>query len=537
MEATPPYQIIKTIYEGNDGPILLIKDKNKKQFVMKKYQYNPSDYGIEAGLFIEMMILKKFKGYPNLLQLDHIQYSRGEVNIVVEKMDDEIGELILEKPSVPQIKDYMRQILKGLQTLHEHGIFHNDLKPLNIMYRRNKGKTEIKIIDFGLAHFVSYPYYRARNIKTTHHWTPPEYKSHREIGRISVNSDIYSLGIILFYFISPQDYQYLDDDPNHDNIFDPHHVDWKKIRNRVGIQGEDLLKQMLDYYPERRITSSRALQHPFLKIKTSPKQKGGATRRRRWEEPNVMISEEYFNQTNQTEFLDVVVALSENEPIEVVPKQKIPNFVWNLFYDYFEQLKIKFITMNYAMYLLNWYLSKRTVRQDQWEHVSLACLFISMKLNQYDMNSSVRIFNVDENNLILKFEEEIGKAINFAFPLPLLITKETILYREYLDIIYRQSPAAGLRIIGNIYNQYYIFNLISSLCYTDPELLIENKRELIKVVLGFHYPVDYSLEIRKKLIRLIKSRRHLPWIDNVTLEFIGLGSQSSKRRESHSRRK
>ena len=138
---------------------------------------------------------------------------------------------------------------------------------------------------------------------------------------------------------------------------------------------------------------------------------------------------------------------------------------------------------------------------------------------------------------ILKFEEEIGKAINFAFPLPLLITKETILYREYLDIIYRQSPAAGLRIIGNIYNQYYIFNLISSLCYTDPELLIENKRELIKVVLGFHYPVDYSLEIRKKLIRLIKSRRHLPWIDNVTLEFIGLGSQSSKRRESHSRRK
>lgn len=45
---------------------------------------------------------------------------------------------------------YMRQILEGVQYMHEQSIIHLDLKPENIVCVDRTG-IQIKIIDFGLA--------------------------------------------------------------------------------------------------------------------------------------------------------------------------------------------------------------------------------------------------------------------------------------------------------------------------------------------------------------------------------------------------
>ena len=50
------------------------------------------------------------------------------------------------------IKDYMRQILKGMAYVHEKGICHRDLKPENIL--KNKDGV-VKICDFGSAKVLS----------------------------------------------------------------------------------------------------------------------------------------------------------------------------------------------------------------------------------------------------------------------------------------------------------------------------------------------------------------------------------------------
>lgn len=523
MQATPPYQIIKTIYEGNEGPVYLIKDSKKRKYVMKKYQYEPSKYGLDPSLLIELMCLKQFKGEKHLLELDHIEYRRGEVNIIVEKMDDQISELILDRPNLAKIRNYLKQILKGLAVLHSHGIFHNDLKPMNIMYKKISKETRIKIIDFGLAHLINFPYHRARMIQTTHHYTPPEYRDHREIGRVSVNSDMFSLGIIFYYFLNPTDYERLDDDPHHDNIFDPHHVDWKVVTRKAGKNGANLLRQMLEYHPEKRITSQQALEHPFFDGEEKLSQKGeGRRRRRRWEEPHLMSRDEYLNPSNQTEFLDEIVIKSTKSKIKVNPRQRIPNYVWNMLYEYFDELRIKFITLNYAFFLINFYLTKKKIRPDHWEYLALGCLFLSMKLNEFGMSSSVNIFNIENSQLVLKYEEEVGKTLNFAFPIPILVTKEVIMYRHYLDIIYRKSKEAQLNIVGNVYNQYYILNLLSSLLYISPELSNKNKLELVKVILSFPYPVEHSKTLRRQIIEFVKNRRQISWINDDFLEFVGI---------------
>lgn len=54
--------------------------------------------------------------------------------------------------SVREACDYVRQAALGLQHAHEHGMVHRDIKPQNLMLTPD---GQIKILDFGLAHFVS----------------------------------------------------------------------------------------------------------------------------------------------------------------------------------------------------------------------------------------------------------------------------------------------------------------------------------------------------------------------------------------------
>lgn len=50
--------------------------------------------------------------------------------------------------SAPQIKCYMKQLLKGLSYCHKQGVLHRDLKAANLLVD-NTGN--LKLADFGLA--------------------------------------------------------------------------------------------------------------------------------------------------------------------------------------------------------------------------------------------------------------------------------------------------------------------------------------------------------------------------------------------------
>ena len=69
-----------------------------------------------------------------------------------------------------EIKSIMFQTLQGLNTLHQHGIFHRDMKPENLLIH----KGQVKLADLGLSKdirtsppftdYVSTRWYRAPEI-------------------------------------------------------------------------------------------------------------------------------------------------------------------------------------------------------------------------------------------------------------------------------------------------------------------------------------------------------------------------------------
>ena len=52
----------------------------------------------------------------------------------------------------PSVRDLTpEEVAQGMQAAHERSVLHRDLKPENILVRRDGGRWQVKVIDFGLA--------------------------------------------------------------------------------------------------------------------------------------------------------------------------------------------------------------------------------------------------------------------------------------------------------------------------------------------------------------------------------------------------
>ena len=90
--------------------------------------------------------------------------------------------------------NYMLQILEATKHIHDRGVIHNDLKPDNmtIFYDGN-----IKILDFGIATHIDEEMDQKANASIA--YAAPEVLKNR---KYSIQSDIYSLGIILYELLT-----------------------------------------------------------------------------------------------------------------------------------------------------------------------------------------------------------------------------------------------------------------------------------------------------------------------------------------------
>jgi serine/threonine-protein kinase len=81
----------------------------------------------------------------------------------------------------------MRQVLRGLETLHEMGFVHSDIKPANIMIDR---LGYVKLVDYGRAVMANE---KVNILFGTPMYMAPE--THRREASL-VQSDIYSVGLV-----------------------------------------------------------------------------------------------------------------------------------------------------------------------------------------------------------------------------------------------------------------------------------------------------------------------------------------------------
>jgi eukaryotic-like serine/threonine-protein kinase len=206
------FEVIKKLGEGGCGSVYRCRwVKNPDREVALKLLDNPSD----TQRFIrEARVLRKTK-HTNVLRLLGSGYHSERPFLVLELIDGGSLRDLLESKGKLGLEESAWIIIQSIRGLRASKTVHRDLKPENLLISKgSKGRglglivgdvdqgAVIKVADFGLAKQAETNNTRLTNsgqVMGTPVYMSPE--QCRNTKNVSVRSDIYSLGVLLYEMI------------------------------------------------------------------------------------------------------------------------------------------------------------------------------------------------------------------------------------------------------------------------------------------------------------------------------------------------
>ena len=318
------YKIISSIGEGGYSKVKLVEKKGKKYAMKiidkKKLSHTRKGFGfnkIEDGTIKinslledaikEIAILKKCNN-KNIIKLYEILHDNIKEKLYLDSdySEDEIRKII-------------RQIVLGIDYLHNNGVIHRDIKPDNILFDEN---NNIKITDFNVStllpsknddliskNILGTKYFRApevcKNIENEKNNKENKKKNNNKENENNIANifekddlnnfihdiniihgkplDIWALGITS-YLLAYKKLPFVEsDDDNEDDIIDLFdkiiNKDYEIPNNRMSKGFVDFLKKCLNKEPSKRITINEIKkldwinekEYNLTKIKSPPK--------------------------------------------------------------------------------------------------------------------------------------------------------------------------------------------------------------------------------------------------------------------------
>lgn len=119
--------------------------------------------------------------------------------LFMEYIPDLLKEYVYRKKlSLEELVDLSKQLIRGVEILHQSGIVHRDLKPENILIQNKDGKPTLKIIDFGESTLSSESFNKKVPLGCTLPYSPIECISGHESGFNKPAIDLWSVAMILY---------------------------------------------------------------------------------------------------------------------------------------------------------------------------------------------------------------------------------------------------------------------------------------------------------------------------------------------------
>ena len=300
FEVDSKYEVLEPLGQGAYGLVASARDKTTSKNEGGKIAIKKIEKSFEHRVFAkrtlrELKILRCLQ-HENIIGIKTILLpkSREEfenIYVVLELMESDLSSII--KSPQPLTNDHIKfftyQILRGLKYMHSAGIIHRDLKPRNLLINSN---CDVKICDFGLARhvFVANTVNDMTNYVATRWYRPPELLL--ETKEYGPAIDVWSVGCIFAELFKRKPFLPGTDTTSQlDLIFntlgtpceeDLVRVQQPKLKSFLKsvktTQGRcletllpqadslaiDLLKKMLTFNPNHRITVEDALKHPYF---------------------------------------------------------------------------------------------------------------------------------------------------------------------------------------------------------------------------------------------------------------------------------
>ncbi len=202
------YEIRAQLGAGGMGEVYLVQDMQLERTIALKVL--PDEFASDRQRmhrFVQEAKAAAALNHPNIAHIYEIGETDGTSFIAMEFIDGETLRQLLKQGqlSFTAILDITIQIASALAAAHEAGIVHRDIKPDNVMLRRD---GLVKVLDFGLVKLTEPQ-------STTDTEAPTKVQVHTEAGtvmgtanymspeqargqKVDPRTDIWSLGVMLY---------------------------------------------------------------------------------------------------------------------------------------------------------------------------------------------------------------------------------------------------------------------------------------------------------------------------------------------------
>uniref|UniRef100_A0A3Q1BFE1 cyclin-dependent kinase n=1 Tax=Amphiprion ocellaris TaxID=80972 RepID=A0A3Q1BFE1_AMPOC len=309
MEA---FQKVEKIGEGTYGVVYKAKNKVTGETVaLKKIRLDAETEGVPSTAIREISLLKELS-HPNIVKLRDVIHTDSKLYLVFEFLHQDLKKFMDSSSvtgiPVPLVKSYLFQLLQGLSFCHSHRVLHRDLKPQNLLIN---AQGEIKLADFGLARAFGVPVRTYTHEVVTLWYRAPEILLGCKYYSTAV--DVWSLGCIFAEMVIHSVLSstrkrtkescitrraLFPGDSEIDQLFrifrtlgTPDETVWpgvtsmpdykpsfpkwarqelSKVVPLLDEDGRELLGEMLNYDPNKRLSAKNALVHRFFRDVTMP---------------------------------------------------------------------------------------------------------------------------------------------------------------------------------------------------------------------------------------------------------------------------
>jgi len=291
------YEVQQKLGKGAYGVVWKSVDKKTRDTVALKKIFDAFQNATDAQrTFREIMFLQEVNNHENIIRLLNVLKAENDKDIylIFEYMETDLHAVIRANILEEIHKQYvMYQLFKALKYMHSAELLHRDIKPSNILLN---SECQVKIADFGLARSLAQmPDTQSANPILTDYVATRWYRAPEILlgsTRYTFGVDMWSSGCILGellggkpIFPGTSTMNQLDrimevtGRPSFDDLQATRSpfaetmlesLPPTKLRRARELfptgsdQATDLMYNLLEFNPEKRLTAVEALRHPYL---------------------------------------------------------------------------------------------------------------------------------------------------------------------------------------------------------------------------------------------------------------------------------
>lgn len=259
------YEILLKQGEGTFSDVMKARSFLNGKYVAIKWMKNRFKSKQHVLSLGEIQAFRQLSAHPNIIELQDVLFDEqtGRLALIFELMDMNLLEAIKGRTSpIPQatVKKQIYQLLKALDHVHSHGLFHRDVKPENVLISRATG--EVKLADFGSCRSTNsaQPY---TEYISTRWYRPPECLLTE--GHYNKKMDIWAVGCVFYELLTLSPLF-----PGSNELDQLRRINETLSRGlgtllpNVSADCLNILQRLLNYNPSDRISARQALRHPYF---------------------------------------------------------------------------------------------------------------------------------------------------------------------------------------------------------------------------------------------------------------------------------